>query len=48
MSAKTIVTTLRTSAGRLRGAVSGVAQFRQNFARSGFSSPQAGQRMGAL
>ncbi len=41
-SQNTIETVLRTSLAGSAGAVSGVAQFRQNFARSGFCSPQFG------
>ena len=41
-SQNTIETVLRTSPAGSAGAVSGVAQFRQNFARSGFCSPQFG------
>ncbi len=48
MSANTIVTTLRTAAVGSAWAVQGVAQFRQNFARSGSSSSHAGQRITAL
>ncbi len=45
MSANTIVTTLRDSPAGSATAVSAAPQFKQNFARSGFSSPQAGQRI---
>src|SRR5437762_6783887 len=44
MSAKRTVTVFRTSPDGAAAAVSGVAQFRQNRARSGFSSPQAEHR----
>src|SRR5438034_6266483 len=45
MSAKRTVTVFRTSPGAGEAPASGVAQFRQNRARSGFSSPQLGHRI---